>query len=150
MGLIESCELLIQKIFEILIIIRKYITSNNSIFVYTWIILWFVSIWIYHIQFFLMGLFCLFLSFIDFYDKKNNNDGLLPVIFSPNNKERSLKVIKVLTEDLLWEESEICSGEGILPSGVIKKGDVIINCKGNVSIRHVPSNVIFGAFNFEE
>lgn len=34
--------------------------------------------------------------------------------------------------------------------GFVKEGDTITNCSGNVTIRHVPSNKIFGGFNFEE
>lgn len=33
-----------------------------GLFVILWIVSWFLAIWVYHIQFFLTGLFCLFLG----------------------------------------------------------------------------------------
>ena len=57
---------------------------------------------------------------------------------------------EIYEENLKWDDHEICSGSALLPSGPIKEGDVIKDCKGNVALRHVPSNTLFGAFNFEE
>ena len=46
-------------------------------------------------------------------------------------------------------ETGICSGNAELPSGLIKEGDVIKKCSGNVALRYIPSNTIFGAYDFE-
>ena len=35
-----------------------------GVFILTWIICWFLAIWIFHIQFFLTGLFCFVLGWI--------------------------------------------------------------------------------------
>lgn len=37
--------------------------TKAGLFVILWIVSWFSAIWVYHIQFFLTGLFCLFLGF---------------------------------------------------------------------------------------
>jgi hypothetical protein len=95
-----------------------------------------------------MGLFCLILSFTDF-KSENNSDIELPFILSRNNETKTLTIETVKNEDLYWEDTEICSGEAILPDGIIEEGDIIYNCKGNISIRHIPSNIIIGGFNFD-
>jgi hypothetical protein len=63
---------------------------------------------------------------------------------------RTLKVQKIYDQDLKWEDNQICSGNAILPAGFVREGDEIKNCKGNIAIRHIPSNKIMGAFNFEK
>jgi len=40
------------------------IPSTDKILGIIWILSWILAIWIYHIQFFLTGLFCLFLRLI--------------------------------------------------------------------------------------
>ena len=120
----------------------------NSIFGYIWIIFWFIGIWIFHVQFFLMGLFCLILSFTDF-KSENRNNIELPFRLSRDKENKTLKIETVKNQELYWEDTEICSGEAILPDGIIEKGDIIFDCKGNISIRHIPSNIIIGGFNFD-
>ena len=134
----------IRKIFNF----KISILPINSIFGYFWIAFWFISIWTYHIQFFLMGLFCLILSFTDF-KHGIQNDMKIPFILSKNNNEKTLTIQDIRDEDLYWEDTEICSGNAILPEGIIEKGDVIYNCKGNVSLRHIPSNIIIGGYMFD-
>jgi len=132
--------------------IIKKIPPTEKILGIAWILSWILAIWAYPIQFFLTGLFCLFLVIIltSKYDKKEEK--LVPkpsAIFSMDKNTKTLTVQKIYEEGLKWEEHEICSGEATLPSGFIKEGDVIKNCKGNIAIRHIPSNNLIGGFNFE-
>jgi hypothetical protein len=76
-------------------------------------------------------------------------DGRLPVIFSLDNDSKTLIIEKLYLEDLNWDDFEICSGNAILPSGLIEEGDIISDCAGNLSLRHIPTNIIFGGFNFD-
>ena len=132
-------------------IIEK-IPSTEKILGVVWIISWILAIWIYHVQFFLTGLFCLFLVIILLgkFEKKEEKMSRLPTIFSMDKNTRTLTVQKIYEDNLKWEEHEICSGEANLPSGIIKEGDKVTNCKGNLVLRHVPSNIVLGGFNFEE
>ena len=117
-----------------------------------WIITWFLAIWVYHIQFFLTGLFCLFLVFIligRFDKKEEKKTHRSPAIFTMDKNTRTLTVQQIYEDNLKWDEHEICSGNASLPSGFIKEGDVVTNCKGNVALRHVPSNTLVGGFDFE-
>ncbi len=117
-----------------------------------WIINWVLAIWIYHIQFFLTGLFCLFLVILTlgFFDKKETGLPKPPYGFSMDKNTRTLTVQKIYDKDIKWEDNEICSGEAKLPTGVIKEGDVVTNCAGNLAIRHIPSNILMGGFDFKE
>lgn len=133
-------------------IIEK-IPSTEKILGVIWIVSWILAIWVYHIQFFLTGLFCLILVLIllDRLDSKEESiNKKQPAIFSMNKNTRSLKVQKIYEEGLNWRDHEICAGRAELPSGDMKEGDVIKNCKGNVALRHIPSNTLFGGFDFEE
>ena len=132
-------------------IIEK-IPSTEKILGIIWIVSWILAIWVYPLQFFLTGLFCLFLIFILLvrFDKKEEKKVLTPPIFTMNKNTKTLTVQKIFEDDLKWEEYEICSGTATLPSGSIKEGDNITNCKGNLALRHIPSNTLFGGFDFEE
>ncbi len=133
--------------------IVERVPSTDKILGVIWILSWILAIWIYHLQFFLTGLFCLFLIFIllGHFDKKEEQIHPKPsTVFTMDKNTRSLKVQKIYEEGLKWNELEICSGVANLPDGELKEGDTIKNCKGNVALRHIPSNTIFGAFNFEE
>ena len=121
----------------------------EKIFGFAWILCWFAAIWIYHIQFFLMGLFCLFLAFVIFDRTGVKAKSEVPLSLAMDKSSKTLTVQKLYENNLKWEESEICSGDAMLPSGTIKEGDVITDCNGNVALRHIPSNVLFGAYNFE-
>ena len=114
-----------------------------------WIITWFLAIWVYHIQFFLTGLFCLFLAILllSYFDDKKKAE--IPAFFSMDKNTRTLTVQKIHEADLSWDDHEICSGSAIIPSGLVREGDAITNCSGNVSIRHIPTNILIGAYNFE-
>ena len=133
--------------------IVERIPSTEKILGVVWIISWICAIWIYHIQFFLTGLFCLFLVFILLgrFDKKDEEkeDANLPAIFSMDKNTRTLKVQKIYDENARWEDHEICAGQAELPSGEMKEGDVVSNCKGNLALRHVPTNTLLGGFDFE-
>ena len=84
-------------------------------------------------------------------DKKEEKDLTKPpAVFSMDKSTNTLKVQKIHEDNLKWDEHEICSGTATLPSGSIKEGDMVKDCKGNVAIRHIPSNTLFGGFNFEE
>jgi len=130
----------------------KKIPSIEKILGLAWIISWILAIWIYHIQFFLTGLFCLFLSMLimGFFDKKETGLPKPPYVFSMDKNTSTLKVQKIYDKSLKWEDNEICSGEAKLPTGTIKEGDVVTNCAGNLAIRHIPSNALVGGFNFKE
>jgi len=133
--------------------IVEKIPSTEKILGVVWIVSWILAIWIYHIQFFLTGLFCLFLVFIligRFDSKKEKKDTKHPAVFSMDKNTRTLKVQKLYEDNLRWEDHEVCAGLADLPKGDIQEGDVIKNCKGNVALRHVPSNTLFGGFNFED
>ena len=133
--------------------IIERIPSTEKILGVAWIVSWVLAIWAYHIQFFLTGLFCLFLIFILLgrFEKKEEKKKHKPhAIFKMDKANNSLIVQKIYEEGLKWEEHEVCSGLAELPSGPIKEGDTITNCKGNLALRHVPSNTLFGAFNFED
>ena len=132
--------------------IVEKIPSTEKILGVVWIVSWILAIWIYHVQFFLTGLFCLFLVIIILSktDKKEEKMLKPPAIFTMDKNTRTLTVQKIYEDDLKWDEHEICSGEANLPSGTIKEGDRITNCKGNLALRHVPSNKLLGGFNFEE
>jgi hypothetical protein len=130
------------------------IPSTEKILGVVWITSWVLAIWMYHVQFFLTGLFCLFLVLIllgklDKNEEKTHKN-ILPAVFSMDKNTKTLKVQKLYEEGLKWDEHEVCSGMALLPSGPIKEGDVVTGCKGNVALRHIPTNKLFGGFNFEE
>ena len=128
--------------------------STEKILGVVWIVSWVCAIWVYHVQFFLTGIFCLFLVFILIgrFDKKEEEKKTHrpPAIFTMDKNTRTLTVQQIYEGDLKWNEHEICSGNASLPSGVIKEGDVVTNCKGNVALRHIPSNTLVGGFDFEQ
>lgn len=129
------------------------IPSTEKILGVVWILSWVLAIWIYHIQFFLTGLFCLFLIFIIIgrFEKKDVKKKLKPqTIFSMDKNTRTLTVQKIYENNLKWNDHEICSGEAKLPVGSIKEGDSIINCKGNLALRHIPTNTLLGGYDFED
>lgn len=133
--------------------IIERVPSTEKILGVVWIVSWILAIWVYPLQFFLTGLFCLVLIFILLgrFDKKEEKK--IPkysAIFSMDKNTRSLTVQEIYEDDLKWEEHEICSGTATLPSGPIKEGDTITNCKGNVALRHVPTNTLLGGYDFEE
>ena len=132
----------------------KRIPSTEKILGVVWIVSWVLAIWIYHVQFFITGLFCLFLVFILIgrFDKKEEEEKThrSPAIFTMDKNTKTLTVQQIYEDNLKWDEHEICSGNASLPSGVIKEGDVVTNRKGNVALRHVPSNTLVGGFDFEQ
>jgi hypothetical protein len=133
--------------------IIERVPSTEKILGVVWIVSWILAIWVYPLQFFLTGLFCLVLIFILLgrFDKKEDKKIPKPsAIFSMDKNTRSLTVQEIYEDDLKWEEHEICSGTATLPSGSIKEGDTITNCKGNVALRHVPTNTLLGGYDFEE
>jgi hypothetical protein len=133
-------------------IIEK-IPSTEQILGIVWIVSWFAAIWVYHIQLFLTGLFCLILFFIlvGRFDKEEKTKlPVPPAVLSMDKSTKTLTVQKIYENDIKWEEHEICSGSAILPSGSIKVGDTVTDCKGNVALRHKPTNFLLGGFNFEE
>jgi len=132
--------------------IIESIPSTEKLLGIGWIVSWILAIWIYHLQFFLTGLFFLFLAFVllGVQDKKTEkNLPKPPAVFTMDKSKNTLKVQKIYEENLKWNDHEICSGNATLPSGLLKEGDVVKDCEGNVSIRHKPSNTLFGGFDFE-
>jgi hypothetical protein len=133
--------------------IIESIPSTEKLLGVGWIVSWILAIWIYHLQFFLTGVFFLFLAFVilGVHDKKEGkNLPKPPAVFSMDKSTNTLKVQKIYENDLNWNDHEVCSGNATLPSGEIKEGDIVKNCEGNVAIRHKPSNLLFGGFNFEK
>ena len=129
------------------------IPSTEKILGIALIISWILAIWAYPLQFFLTGLFCLFLVIIITGKHDKKEEKILakpPAIFSMDKNTKTLTVQKIYEDGLIWEEHEVCSGDATLPFGSLKEGDVVINCKGNVALRHIPSNTIIGGFNFED
>ena len=139
----------IHTLTEILETIEEKIPSPERLFGYLWIISWFVAIWIYTLQFFLTGFFCLFLAFVIFERNEEKERHKFPAIFTMNKVAKTLTVQKIYDTDLSCEKTEVCSGDATLPSGIIKEGDTIINCCGNVALRHIPTNILFGAYDFK-
>ena len=129
-------------------LIEKF-PSTEKLFGYAWILCWFAAIWTYHIQFFITGIFCLFLAYVVFEKNENKQNNNFPAVFSMDKVRKTLTVQKIYNDNLEWDKTEICSGDATLPSGFIKAGDVITDCSGNLSLRHVPTNFLFGAYNFE-
>ena len=99
------------------------------------------------------GLFCLFLAFIliERSDKKQGKKvHKPPAVFSVDKNTKTLTVQKIYEDNLKWEDHEICSGVAVLPSGTIREGDTIKNCEGNVALRHIPTNTLYGGYDFED
>jgi hypothetical protein len=133
--------------------IVEKIPSTEKILGIIWITSWVLAIWIYHLQFFLTGLFCLFLILVligRFEKKEKKKTSKPPAIFTMDKNTRTLTVQKIYEDNLKWEEHEICAGNATLPAGKIKEGDTVTNCEGNVALRHVPTNTLLGGYNFEE
>lgn len=131
------------------------IPSTDKILGIVWIVSWVCAIWVYHVQFFLTGLFCLFLILVLLgrFDKKEGKEKKPhrpPAVFTMDKNTRTLTVQQIYEDNLKWDEHEICSGDALLPNGPIKEGDVVKNCKGNLALRHIPSNTLLGGFDFEE
>lgn len=127
----------------------KIIPYLDKLFGYLWILFWFMAIWVYHLQLFLTGLFCLFLAYAIFSKPANVAKSALPALLVMDKNTRTLTVQELYENDLKWDDSEVCSGEAKLPTGNMKVGDVISDCNGNLSLRHKPSNTLFGAFDFK-
>jgi hypothetical protein len=133
--------------------IAEKIPSTEKILGVVWIVCWILAIWIYHLQFFLTGLFSLFLIFILIgrFDKKDVKKVPKPqAIFSMDKNTRTITVQKIYENNLNWEDHEICSGDAILPTGSVKEGDTITSCEGNLALRHIPTNTLSGGYNFED
>jgi hypothetical protein len=134
--------------------ILEKIPSTEKIFAIAWILSWVLAIWAYHLQFFLTGVFCLFLTLLLLGKlDKSKEKHIYPkktAVFTMDKSTNTLKVQKLYENNLRWEDHEICAGSASLPSGPIKEGDTVKDCKGNLALRHVPSNTLFGGFNFEE
>jgi hypothetical protein len=129
------------------------IPSTEKILGVVWILCWILAIWAYPLQFFLTGLFCLFLVLIlvgKFDKKEEKTIPKPPAIFAMDKNTKTLTVQKIYEDNLKWEEHEVCSGSATLPRGTINEGDKITHCRGNVALRHVPSNTLLGGFDFEE
>jgi hypothetical protein len=132
--------------------IVEKIPSTEKILGVIWITSWICAIWVYHLQFFLTGLFCLFLIFIlvgRFEKNEENINPKPPAVLMMDKSTKTLTVQKIYENDLKWEQHEICSGSAEMPNGQIKKGDKITNCKGNIALRHIPTNTLIGGFDFE-
>ena len=121
-------------------------------FGFIWVISWLIGIWIYHVQFFLTGLFCLFLALLLLGHLDGNNEKKtvkIPVSFSIDVVNKTLTVQKIYDGKFKWDDNEVCSGNAHLPSGMMKKGDMMTNCTGNIALRHIPTNTLIGAYDFE-
>lgn len=131
--------------------VLEKIPSTDKILGVVWIISWLCAIWIYHLQFFLTGLFCLILIFIlvGRFEKEEKKFLKPPAILTMDKSTKTLTVQKIYENDIKWEDHEICSGSAKLPSGSIREGDTITECSGNVALRHIPTNTLLGGFNFE-
>ena len=132
--------------------IVEKIPSTEKLLGVIWIISWICAIWAYHLQFFLTGLFCLFLIFIlvgRFEKKEGHINSKPPAVLTMDKSTKTLTVQKLYENDLKWEQHEVCSGSAELPGGEIKEGDKITNCKGNIALRHIPTNTLIGGFDFE-
>jgi len=127
----------------------KLVPSLDKLFGYLWISCWFLAIWMYHLQLFLTGLFCLFLAYAIFSKPAAVTKSSIPALFVMDKNTRTLTVQEIYEDGLKWDDSEVCSGEANLPAGVMKVGDVISDCNGNLALRHIPSNTLFGAYNFK-
>jgi hypothetical protein len=132
--------------------ILEKMPSVEQLFGLAWVGCWFLAIWIFHLQFFLTGLFCLFLALLisgNLERGKEHKNHKSPALITMDKSTRTLKVQKLYEKDLRWDDYEVCSGLITLPSGQVKEGDVLKNCKGNVALRHIPSNKLTGGYEFD-
>ena len=111
---------------------------------------WIGAIWAYHLQFFLTGVFSLFLSLVIFERRVKQEHHPHPTRLTMDKASRTLIVQQLYKEGLNWGDHEICSGEATLPKGEVSEGDQILNCRGNVALRHIPTNTLMGGFDFED
>jgi len=125
------------------------VPSPEKLFGYIWIVSWFIAIWVYHIQLFVTGLFCLFLAYVIFERNEEKGRHKIPAVFSMNKATKTLTIQKLYDSDLNWEKTEVCSGSATLPTGGMKEGDIITSCRGNVALRHIPTNTLFGGYDFK-
>ena len=61
---------------------------------------------------------------------------------------KTLTVQKIYDDNMNWGKTEVCSGDAILPTGTMQVGDIVTNCNGNLALRHIPTNILFGAYDF--
>ena len=103
----------------------------------------------YHIQLFLTGIFCLVLAYIIFERNEKKERHTFPAVLTMNKATKTLTVQKIYDDNLSWGKTEVCSGNATLPTGGMKEGDIVTNCSGNLALRHIPTNVILGAYDFK-
>ena len=140
----------ITTLTEILETIEEKIPSPDKLFGYAWIISWFIGIWIYHLQLFITGLFCLFLAYVIFERHEEKERHRFPAVFTMDKASKTLTVQKIYDSNLEWDKTEVCSGKATLPTGTVQVGDVVTNCEGNLALRHVPTNILFGGYDFNK
>ena len=73
----------------------------------------------------------------------------LPAVFTMNKASKTLTVQKIYDDNINWGKTEVCSGDATLPTGTMHVGDIVTNCNGNLALRHIPTNILFGAYDFE-
>jgi len=125
------------------------VPSPEKLFGYIWIASWFIAIWVYHLQLFVTGLFCLFLAYVIFERNEEKERHKFPAVFTMNKATKTLTVQKLYDSNINWEKTEVCSGNATLPTGGMEEGDVVTNCSGNVALRHIPTNTLFGGYDFK-
>ena len=85
---------------------------------------------------------------------KNSNTGCEPTWqFEKDDTAKTITFTGETCDLYYWEDIEIYPGLGgsaNLPTGLIKKGDVITNCNGIITLRYVPENMLVAYYDFSE
>jgi len=86
------------------------------------------------------------------YQPNPHNPGLECGTFIKNESNNTIILAKLdcPSNDLKWSDVTVTTGFAILPSGIMKEGDVITNCGGRVTLVWRPTNSVIGTWDFEE
>ena len=75
------------------------------------------------------------------------NDKPPRIDFEQNDVNNQLRVTFVST-DILWSDINITGDcDTSLLSKYVHQGDVILDCRGTITIRHIPTGTSFGSFS---
>ena len=71
------------------------------------------------------------------------------ISFDIDDLENTLTVTAINGSALNWKDLTL-NGNGTLPLGAIKEGDVIVDCRGNISLIHTSTRKSFGTWEFSD
>ena len=111
----------VSDIYETLLEISKKL-NFAKIFGFIWILCWFSAIWAYHLQLFISGLFCLFLSYFIFSKSEHEDSKAIPINFTMDKTKKTLTVQKIYEDGIKWEEMRYVQVRQIFQEAKLKKG----------------------------